>query len=407
MGMETEPKSTISISQAIVLSVLGTLVVLGGLFLAFEAKFQRYLVDTLEPIVSTKIPTPAEPETFEARVVSAIAKVNPAVVSVIVTKEVPVYEQVFETVNPWGVFGGFMVPRIIENGTEERQVGGGSGFIVSHDGLVVTNRHVVDDDEARYTVVLSDGSFYNAEVVDRDPQLDIAVLRIVELPQKQLPVAEFGDSQNLQLGQTVIAIGNALAEFQNSVSLGIVSGLGRSIVASDTMGNSEQLNQVIQTDAAINPGNSGGPLLNLEGEVVGVNVATSRGADNIGFALPSQIVRQVVDSVRAYNEIVRPFLGVRYVMVNDGLSEEFDLPVNYGALLVVGGEQETAVEPDSPAEAVGLQAGDVILSIDGISLRNNDLATELRNKQPNQDITLEVQRGDMVEEIIVTLKRAS
>ena len=393
-------------AKTIVLSVLGTLIVLGVLAYSFRAPLVEILVSAVETEIMAQIPDAPVVETSEEQVIAAIAAVNPAVVSVVITKDVPVFEQYYETVNPWGLFGGFSVPRVRESGTEEREVGGGSGFLVSSDGLIITNRHVVDDELARYSVVLADGSVYGVEVVDRDPMLDIAVLQITELPDKKLPFVQFGDSDSLVLGQTVIAIGNALAEFQNSVSLGIVSGLGRSITANDQIGNSEQLNQVIQTDAAINPGNSGGPLLNLSGEVVGVNVATSQGADNIGFALPSQIVRQVVESVQEYGEIVRPFLGVRYVMVDEEIQTEFSLTEPYGALIVEGVNGGDGVQMDSPAYFAGLRTDDVILSIDGVSLMGRDLATELRNKQVDQVITLEISRSGEREQVDVNLGRA-
>ena len=299
-------------------------------------------------------------------------------VSVVITKDVPIYERYFETYSPWGVLGNIAIPRIRESGTEEREVGGGSGFIVSEDGLVVTNYHVVSDSEARYSVLLSNGTAYEVDVLDGDPQIDIAILKIKEPIERPLSVARFGDSQSLRLGQTVIAIGNALAEFQNSVSVGVISGLARNIVATDASGVSENLNAVIQTDAAINPGNSGGPLLNINGEVVGVNVATSRTADNIGFAIPGSLVEDVVNSVINYGKIVQPYLGVRYVSVTERIKVAADLAVDYGALLVEGENGEAAVLPNSPGEAAGLRVGDVLIGVGGESLKNRELSSVLR-----------------------------
>jgi len=338
-----------------------------------------------------------------------VAKVNPAVVSVVVTKEVPVYERYFEEWNPFGFWGnGFQIPRVRENGTEEQEVGGGSGFVVSADGLIVTNRHVVDDRDADYSVVLTSGESYPVTVLARDPQLDIAILRITQLaPETKLAYLTFGDSDALRLGETVVAIGNALAEFRNSVSVGVVSGLARSIVASDGFGRSEALNDVIQTDAAINPGNSGGPLLNVRGEVVGVNVATSRGADNIGFALPAAVVKGVVASVEETGSIVRPFLGVRYAMLTEALREQNAIPVSYGALVVRGTRpEELAVMPGSPADKAGIRENDIILAIDDEPLRERDLATILRSKEVNQQITLRVWSAGEERTVTVTLTAA-
>jgi serine protease Do len=266
---------------------------------------------------------------------------------------------------------------------------------------------VVSDTDARYSILLNDGTVYDVSVLARDPQLDIAILQITEPPADPLPFLRFGASDTIQLGQTVIAIGNALAEFRNSVSVGVVSGVSRSIVASDGFGRSELLDQVIQTDAAINPGNSGGPLLNLDGDVVGVNVATSRGADNIGFALPAEVVENVVSSVREYGEIVRPFLGVRYTMISESMATMNDLPVTYGALVTAGqNSAEPAVQPESPAALAGITEGTIILEIDGEALRDRDLATALRSKAVGEDVTLLLLQEGEEKTVSVTLQKA-
>ena len=381
---------------ALISSLISVIIVFATLFI-----FRDFWLSFISVDIPTDVTAKEEP--ISEPVVEAVAKVNDAVVSVVVTKDVPVYERYYETYNPWGFFGGgFSIPRIRESGTEEREVGGGSGFIVSQDGMVITNHHVVADETARYSLLLNDGSVYKVEVLDTDAQLDIAVLKIAEPIDSPLTVAQFGDSNELRLGQTVIAIGNALAEFQNSVSVGVISGLSRSIVASDALGNTEYLDQVIQTDAAINPGNSGGPLLNNTGEVIGVNVATSRGADNIGFAIPAEVVVQVLDSVREYGEIARPFLGVRYTTINSRIAEANDLPVDYGALLATS-EGEDAVLQDSPALKAGLQEGDIIVSINGRSLRDRDLSTVLRSVPIQKEVPIEIIRDGAYIEKRVTL----
>lgn len=296
-------------------------------------------------------------------VVDIVDEANPAVVSIVVTKEVPIYEQYYEEFSPFG----FQVPRERELGTEERQVGGGSGFIVSRDGLVITNRHVVSDLEADYTAFSKDGDQYQLELVDMDPFVDIAVLRIVE--RGSFPHLTLGNSENLRLGQTVITIGNALGEFRNSVSVGVVSGLSRSIIAGGTFGEREQLENVIQTDAAINPGNSGGPLLDMAGRVVGVNVAVALGSENIGFALPANAVREILESIELHGEIVRPYIGVRYAMITEEIAERNGLPVSHGALIISGSTaSEPAVIPGSPAAKAGLVENDIILEADGVEI---------------------------------------
>lgn len=234
----------------------------------------------------------------EELLTAAVAAVMPSVVSVVVTKDVPKLEVVY--INPFGddpFFQDFniRVPRFQQKGTELKRVGAGSGFLISSDGYVLTNRHVVEDAQAHYTVLLTDGSQKTAQVVYRDTDDDIAVVKIEGNGYKGV---NFGNSDILKLGQSVFAVGNALGEYNNSVSVGIISGLNRSIEAVDRAGT-EKLSGVIQTDAAINPGNSGGPLVDLQGKVVGVNVAMVQGSENIGFAIPIDTAKKIVNSFLA------------------------------------------------------------------------------------------------------------
>lgn len=336
-----------------------------GFIIAVNAIITVFLVLVVFPgIEDTNIRRSAEQPDFvlpSSPVVDIVEEANPAVVSIVVTKEVPIYERYYEEYSPFG----FQLPRERELGTEERQVGGGSGFIVSRDGLVITNRHVVSDPEADYTAFTKDGDKLQLEMVDMDPFVDIAVLRIDE--SGSFPHLSLGNSDNLRLGQTVITIGNALGEFRNSVSVGVISGLSRSIIAGGTFGEREQLENVIQTDAAINPGNSGGPLLDIAGRVVGVNVAVALGSENIGFALPSNVVQEILESIDTHGEIVRPYIGVRYAMITEELAERNGLPVDHGALILSGSTPaESAIVPGSPAAKAGLVENDIILEADGV-----------------------------------------
>jgi len=228
---------------------------------------------------------------------SAVAKITPAVVSIVISKDVPKLEVVYE--NPFGddpFFQdfGMRIPVYRQNGTVRQKVGAGTGFIVSNNGYIVTNRHVVDDTNASYTVLLSNGKQLPATVVYRDSSQDLAVVKI---DGSNYPTVNFGDSGSLKLGQRVIAVGNALGEYNNSVSVGIISGLDRTVTAGGDGGNTETLKGVIQTDAAINPGNSGGPLVDLNGNVIGVNVATVVGSNNISFAIPVNVIKSKISSV--------------------------------------------------------------------------------------------------------------
>ncbi len=249
------------------------------------------------PSSSTVGSTTANPDEL---LTTAVAKVAPAVVSIVISKDVPLLE--IDYVNPFGddpFFHdfGIRIPVYRQKGVTEKKVGAGTGFIINPDGYIVTNRHVVADPQAKYTVLLSDGQQKQARVVYVDAQWDIAILKI---DGDNYPYVALGDSDQLKLGQTVLAIGNALGEYNNSVSVGIISGLNRTIEAAGN-GQIEKLSGVIQTDAAINPGNSGGPLVDLKGEVVGVNVATVRGSENIGFAIPINIVKQILVKLKLFN----------------------------------------------------------------------------------------------------------
>lgn len=338
----------------------------------------------------------------ETATMHVVASANPAVVSIGVYKEVT--PQLLGTMPLYDWFGG-MIPFDFreENVTPQIQrIGGGSGFLITPDGLIVTNRHVVDDTNATYTVVLSDGTEYDATVIARDPYMDIALL---DIEVQDAPILKLGDSEALQLGQTVIAIGNALDEFGNSVTRGVISGVGRRVEAGNRLGMTEVIDEAIQTDAAINPGNSGGPLLNLAGEVIGINTAVSREGQLVGFAIPIHLVRQTIESVRTEGRIIRPFLGIRYVPVTPRLAEQYGLPVTYGALIVPGAVPEAAaVLPGSPADQAGLTANMIILAIDDVSLDEKDSLSRIIARYTVGDtIRLRVLDGVTEREISVTL----
>lgn len=289
---------------------------------------------------------------------------------------------------------------IIGDDVTSRVVSGGSGFFVSKEGLIVTNEHVIDN-EKKYEVRTAEGKRYLATLVDKDPTLDIAVLKVMG---ENFPYLEFGDSDEVQVGQTAIAIGNALGELSNSVSVGVISGLSRSIVAGDSTGRTEMLEEVIQTDAAINPGNSGGPLLDLNGKVIGVNVAVARGFENIGFALPASVVEKIVDSVERTGKVSRPFLGVWYRPVTPELASELSLPVSNGVLLIRE-DEAPAVAAGSPAQTAGLKSGDLITEIDGQAITGkNPLSAALRKKDVGDEILLTIYRNGTKMKISVTLE---
>ena len=346
--------------------------------------------------------------------IDAVKKTNPAVVSIIISQEVPKYEAYIDPdqqTNPFGdMFPGFPgfnfnIPQYRQNGTEKKQIGGGSGFFITGDGLIVTNKHVVDQKNAEYTVFTNDGKKHVAKVIARDPILDIALIKIEG---SGFPFLTLGDSDTLDVGQSVIAIGNALGEYRNTVSVGVVSGLARSITAGDNSGNTEVLDHVIQTDAAINPGNSGGPLLDLRGNVIGVNVAVAQGSQSIGFALPINSVKGAIESVKSTGKIVRPFLGIRYVVINAEMKDKNNLTVDYGVLVKAGAAaSDLAVIPGSPADKAGIVENDIILEVDGIKLDDKtSLSSLVRQKKIGQVINLKVLHRGTEKTVAVTLEAA-
>lgn len=330
-------------------------------------------------------------------VISIVKKYSPAVVSIVAAKDLPILERSYSPFQDFcddPFFRQFFdcsgVPDLKQKGIERRQVGAGTGFIVRSDGWIVTNRHVVLDPDALYTVIDNKDNKYPAKVLARDPFQDLAVLKIET---QNLPTAVLGNSDNLEIGQTVVAIGNALGQFSNSVSKGIISGLSRSVTASSGA-LSERLEKVIQTDAAINPGNSGGPLLNLRGEVIGINSAVASGAQNVGFAIPVNRMKKAIKDIEIHGKIVYPYLGVHYVIVNDEVKKANNLQVDHGALLIKGSSGEPAVLAGSPAAKSGLKEGDVILEIGGKKINEgHTLAEAIQLKNVGDTVTLKVKRG--------------
>jgi len=334
-----------------------------------------------------------------------VEKVNPAVVSIVISKDVPVMEQYY--VNPFGEGSPFQfqVPQYRQNGTQKQEVGGGSGFLISSDGYIVSNAHVINDPTAEYTVYLNGGKKYTASVVTTDETFDLALIKIQDT---QLPYVEFGNSDQVKLGQGVIAIGNALGEFRNTVSTGVISGLARSITAGNGTSFVENLDNLIQTDAAINPGNSGGPLIDQTGHVIGVNVAIAQGSENIGFAIPSNVVKDAVDSMRKNRKVIHPFLGVRYVPINEQMKKNNKLSVDYGVLVVRGkNPEDLAVIPGSPANKAGIVEYDIILEADGKKITDTEsLSSIMKTKKVGDHLKLKILHNgeDKTVEVVLDAK---
>ncbi|MFH1171835.1 MAG: trypsin-like peptidase domain-containing protein [bacterium] len=331
----------------------------------------------------------------ESATTDVVKKNAPAVVSVVLTQDLSKVRQA----NPFFNFFGF--PSDQQSG--QQQVGAGTGFLVSADGLVLTNRHVVDATNVDFTVVFNDGSEHKAQVLGVDPLNDLAVLKI---DGKSLPTVQLGDSDSLTLGQTVIAIGNALGEFQNTVTKGVVSGINRTITAGDSSGAAETISDAIQTDAAINPGNSGGPLLDLAGKVVGVNTAVSQQGQLVGFSIPINVAKQVIDSVQKYGKIVRPYLGVRYLTINDEVKQANNLSVDYGALVVPGqSATDVAVIPASPADKAGIVENDIILEFNDKKITSDQtLSSFMLKAKVGDQVKLKILHKGEEKTVTVTLE---
>ncbi len=346
----------------------------------------------------------------DTAVVDLVKRVSPAVVSIVVSKDlnkIPGF-----SVDPFGddFFAPFFgQPRRAQTPAEPaqpniQQVGAGSGFFVSADGLIVTNRHVVADEQASYTVVTQDGKRYDARVLARDPVNDLAIAKV---DVSGAPFLELSASGAPEIGQRVIAIGYSLGQYQNTVTTGIVSGIGRRIVASGSSGE-EQLEGVIQTDAAINPGNSGGPLLGVSGKVVGINTAIDREGQLVGFAIPAGDAVRALESFKKTGRIARPYLGVRYVIVTPTIAQQQKLARDHGALVVRGDQpSEPGVVPGSPADRAGIAEGDIILQVDGKDVTSDQtLAGLLKGYSVGETVKLRVYRQSEERDVSLALGEA-
>ncbi len=384
--------------QKILIIIAAVVLVMGGIVssgaFGLNWKFlDRYL---RFQIPSTTIPNtlnlPSEKVRVameESVVIDAVDKVSPAVVTVGITKTRRVGD-IFEF-DPFDPFSPF---RRREGRQQKLEQDIGTGFIVKSDGYIVTNKHVVGDTEAKYRVITKDDKTYDAEKIYRDPTNDIA---IVKISASNLATVELGDSSKIRVGQLAIAIGTALGEFRHTVTTGVISGVGRGITAGSPFeGYVERLDNVIQTDAAINPGNSGGPLLNSSGQVIGINTAVSGEGQNIGFAIPINVVKDALDNFNSTGQFNRPFLGIRYKTISKDLAILNDVPEGAYIMEVVDG---------SPAEKAGLKAEDIVTKIDDVKLTgdNAELAKVISKKKVGDTMTLSVWRDEKEQTIKVTL----
>ncbi len=317
----------------------------------------------------------------ESVVTDVVDKASPSVVTIGVTQTSRISD-LFQ--NPFDPFNQAIpqqpLPRSTQGQNQEQDIG--SGFIISTDGLIVTNKHVVSDTQMKYRVITNDNRSYDVIKIYRDPDNDLAIIKINATNLKPI---EMGDSTKIKVGQTAIAIGTALGEFRNTVTTGVISGVGRGITAGGTFGDvTEKLDNVIQTDAAINPGNSGGPLLNSAGQAIGVNTAVAQQGQSIGFALPINVVKDAVSNFNSTGQFNRPYMGVEFRMITRQMAILNDIPEGAYVASVVSG---------SPSDKAGIQADDIITKINGDKLTDtNDLSHVVSGKKVGDTISVEIWR---------------
>ncbi len=339
---------------------------------------------------------------YTSPIIKIAKKVCPAVITIIISKDLPKVDGFY--LMPFGE-KGMIMPKFKKGKKQVTKIGGGSGFIISPDGYLLTSSHVVSDPEADYTIIISPEEKYPAKVLARDPINDIAILKINNHT-KNFPSLKLGDSSRVELGEEVVAVGNALGEFHDTISSGIVSGLSRYIQANDSLSrHSERLRGLIQTDAAINPGNSGGPLINMESKVIGINTAMVAGAQNIGFAIPINYAKKDLKEVKEYGRILIPFLGIKYVLLSRELAEKNNLPVDYGALIVREMLGEPPIIKGSSAAKAGLKEFDIILEIDNQKITiDNPLSSILQGHKIGDKIKIKILRDKKEFLLEATLK---
>jgi len=323
----------------------------------------------------------------ESVVTSAVKKVGPSVVTII---ENVTPQQRSIDLGPFSIFG--LGPQTQDQTPQPQSIG--SGFVVDASGLVVTNKHVVSDASAKYQIITSNDKKYSVNKIYRDPLNDVAVLKVNT---SELRPVELGDSSRLEVGQFVIAIGTALGQFRNTVTTGVISGLGRGITAGSAFeGFAEKLDNVIQTDAAINPGNSGGPLLNSSSQVIGVNTAIASSAQNIGFALPVNVIKNSLDNFNKSGQFNRAYLGVSYRTLDKEIASLNDLPAGgYIESVVVG----------SPAEHAGIQRGDIITHYNGKRIEKDkfEISAGVSQNKVGEPVSLKIWRDGKTTDVKVTL----
>lgn len=327
----------------------------------------------------------------ESVIIDVVDKASPSVVT-IGMKQSRSAADIFQ-LNPFSPFGGG-IQRQPGTTTQPQEQDIGTGFILEADGLIVTNKHVVEDTTATYTVITKDDKSYSADKIYRDPTNDLAIIKINATG---LTPVELGNSDKIKVGQLAIAIGTALGEFRDTVTTGVISGVGRGITAGSPLeGSVERLDNVIQTDAAINPGNSGGPLLNSSGQVVGINTAVSSQGQNVGFAIPINVVKEALNNFNQTGQFNRPFLGIRYRTVSKDVAILNEVPEGAYILEVVSG---------SPADKAGVKIDDIITALDGTKLTgtNAELATVLAKKKVGDQVSLSVWRDGKTMTINATL----